>query len=120
VPKVAAVSAGEAAVAKRGEAIQVTPTEAPPPEPRTYIPHYDIWHALAECESGGDWSINTGNGFYGGLQFTLQSWKGAGGLQYATRPDLATAEQQMITAEELLDMQGWGAWPTCSRKLGLG
>jgi hypothetical protein len=101
----------------RGVAIQVTPTEPPPV---TYtIPHYDAWVALARCESGGDWSINTGNGYYGGLQFSLTSWKGAGGLQYAPYPHMAGTAQQMLTAERLLDMQGWAAWPSCSRQVGL-
>lgn len=78
------------------------------------------WDALAECESGGNWSTNTGNGYYGGLQFNLQSWEWAGGAQYASRPDLATREQQIATAEVLLDIHpsGLGAWPACTRKLG--
>ena len=101
----------------RGARMQVTPTEPPPV---TYsIPHYDAWVKLARCESGGDWSINTGNGYYGGLQFSLTSWKGAGGLQYAAYPHMAGAAQQMLTAERLLDMQGWSAWPSCSRQVGL-
>jgi len=108
------------ASADRGQAIQVTPTVPPPTTLPTYsIPHYDQWVALARCESGGDWQINTGNGYYGGLQFSLTSWKGAGGQQYAAYPHMASAAQQMVTAERLLDMQGWGAWPTCSRKVGL-
>jgi len=101
----------------RGTAYQVTAT-VPPPAP-VVIPHFDEWVALARCESGGDWSINTGNGYYGGLQFALTSWRGAGGLQYAAYPHQASAAQQMLTAERLLDMQGWGAWPTCSRRMGL-
>lgn len=73
------------------------------------------WDAIAACESGGNWSINTGNGYHGGLQFTQQSWAGAGGTQYAARADLATREQQIATAEVLLRMQGIGAWPVCGR-----
>lgn len=80
------------------------------------IPHYDQWVALAQCESGGNWSINTGNGYYGGLQFALSSWKAVGGSNY---PHQASATEQMLRAEALLDIQGWKAWPACSRKLGL-
>ncbi|MFD6529047.1 transglycosylase family protein [Streptomyces sp. NPDC060184] len=68
------------------------------------------WDAVAQCESGGNWSINTGNGYYGGLQFSQSSWAAAGGTKYAPRADLATKEQQIATAEVLLDMQGPGAW----------
>ncbi|MFE7469177.1 transglycosylase family protein [Streptomyces sp. NPDC057499] len=68
------------------------------------------WDAVAQCESGGNWSINTGNGYYGGLQFSQSSWAAAGGLQYAARADLATKAQQIAAAERLLDMQGPGAW----------
>ncbi|WP_281270314.1 transglycosylase family protein [Geodermatophilus normandii] len=75
------------------------------------------WDAVAQCESSGNWSINTGNGYYGGLQFSLSSWAAAGGTQYAARPDLATKAQQIAAAEVLLDMQGPGAWPTCGKAL---
>ncbi|MFF9349578.1 transglycosylase family protein [Streptomyces sp. NPDC014734] len=68
------------------------------------------WDAVAQCESGGNWSINTGNGYYGGLQFSQSSWAAAGGTQYAPRADLATKAQQIATAERLLAMQGPGAW----------
>lgn len=68
------------------------------------------WDAVAQCESGGNWSINTGNGYYGGLQFSQSSWAAAGGTKYAPRADLATKEQQIATAEVLLDLQGPGAW----------
>jgi uncharacterized protein YabE (DUF348 family) len=78
-----------------------------------------MWDRIAECESGGNWSINTGNGYYGGLQFALTSWRGAGGLQYAAYPHQASAAEQMLTAETLLGMQGWAAWPSCSRQVGL-
>ncbi|MBL1066206.1 transglycosylase family protein [Streptomyces sp. 7-21] len=79
----------------------------------------ETWEAVAQCESGGDWSINTGNGFYGGLQFTQSSWEAAGGTQYAPRADLATKDQQIATAEVLLSMQGPGAWPVCGAQAGL-
>jgi LysM repeat protein len=74
------------------------------------------WDRLAQCESGGNWSINTGNGYYGGLQFSQGSWTAAGG---SGSPANASRAEQIRVAENLLDMQGWGAWPACSSKLGL-
>ncbi|MFD1214620.1 transglycosylase family protein, partial [Arthrobacter sp. GCM10027362] len=74
------------------------------------------WDALAQCESGGNWSINTGNGFSGGLQFTPSTWAAYGG---AGAPENASREQQIAVAEKVLAGQGWGAWPACSAKLGL-
>ncbi|MFI7099713.1 transglycosylase family protein [Streptomyces sp. NPDC050161] len=68
------------------------------------------WDAVAQCESGGNWSINTGNNYYGGLQFSQSSWAAAGGTQYAPRADLATKSQQIAAAEKLLAIQGPGAW----------
>ncbi|WP_069174380.1 transglycosylase family protein [Streptomyces griseus] len=76
------------------------------------------WEAVAQCESGGNWSINTGNGYYGGLQFSASSWAAAGGTQYAARADLATKDQQIATAEKLLALQGPGAW-ACAGAGGL-
>ncbi|MFH0244040.1 transglycosylase family protein [Streptomyces sp. HK10] len=78
----------------------------------------DTWERVARCESGGDWSINTGNGYYGGLQFSQSSWEAAGGTRYAPRADLATREQQIAVAERLLAMQGPRAW-ACAEKGGL-
>jgi nucleoid-associated protein YgaU len=77
------------------------------------------WGCIAECESGGRWHINTGNGFYGGLQFWHPTWVDFGGLKYARRADLATRAQQIAVAREVLAVQGWGAWPVCSRRYGL-
>ena len=77
------------------------------------------WDRLALCESSGNWSINTGNGYYGGVQISLATWNGAGGKAYATRPDLATKAEQIAVAERILLQQGWGAWPSCSKQLGL-
>jgi Transglycosylase-like domain/LysM domain len=71
------------------------------------------WPAIAACESGGNWSIDTGNGFYGGLQFTEQTWLGYGGGQYAPSANLATEAQQIAVAEKVLAGQGIGAWPVC-------
>ena len=76
----------------------------------------DTWDRLAECESNGTWDINTGNGFYGGVQFTLSSWQAVGGEGY---PHQASKAEQIKRAEILQDLQGWGAWPLCSQKLGL-
>ncbi|WP_078901114.1 transglycosylase family protein [Actinacidiphila yeochonensis] len=77
-----------------------------------------VWDDLAMCESSGDWHINTGNTFYGGLQFWQPTWELFGGLAYARRADLATPQQQIDIAEAVLRVQGWDAWPVCSRKIG--
>ncbi|WP_238419545.1 transglycosylase family protein [Streptomyces taklimakanensis] len=79
-----------------------------------------VWEKVAECESGGNWSINTGNGYHGGLQFSQSSWEAAGGTEYAPRADLAGKDEQIAVAENLLDLQGPGAWPTCGPAAGLG
>ena len=79
-------------------------------------PPIGTWDRLAKCESGGDWSINTGNGYYGGLQFSLSSWRAVGGTGY---PHQHTRAEQIHRAEMLRARQGWGAWPACSRTLGL-
>ncbi|WP_336923232.1 LysM peptidoglycan-binding domain-containing protein [Aquipuribacter sp. SD81] len=79
----------------------------------------ETWDRLAQCESSGNWSINTGNGYYGGLQFYQPTWEGFGGLRYAPRADLASRSEQIAVAERVLATQGWGAWPACSAKLGL-
>jgi hypothetical protein len=77
------------------------------------------WDRLANCESGGNWHINTGNGYYGGLQFSQGTWLAYDGDQYANRADLASRAEQIAIAERLLKSQGWGAWPACSERLGL-
>ncbi|GAA1232429.1 resuscitation-promoting factor protein RpfA [Kitasatospora nipponensis] len=77
------------------------------------------WDAVAQCESTGNWSINTGNGFYGGLQFTSSTWAAYGGTQYAPQANQATKAQQIAVAEKVLADQGPGAWPVCSVKAGL-
>ncbi|MEV1075037.1 transglycosylase family protein [Micromonospora parva] len=76
------------------------------------------WDAIAKCESGGNWKINTGNGYYGGLQFSQSTWAGYGGKKYAARADLASRGEQIAIAEKVLDGQGIGAWPTCGKKGG--
>ncbi|MEW2262771.1 MULTISPECIES: transglycosylase family protein [unclassified Streptomyces] len=75
------------------------------------------WDAVAQCESGGNWSINTGNGYYGGLQFSASTWAGYGGTQYAATADQASKSQQIEIAEKVLAGQGKGAWPVCGTGL---
>ncbi|GLW74886.1 transglycosylase [Kitasatospora phosalacinea] len=77
------------------------------------------WDKVAMCESTGNWSINTGNGFYGGLQFTSSTWAAFGGTAYAPQANLATKAQQIAIAEKVLASQGPGAWPVCSVQAGL-
>ncbi|WP_327077475.1 transglycosylase family protein [Janibacter sp. Soil728] len=78
-----------------------------------------VWDSVAECESGGDWDINTGNGYYGGLQFSYDTWLAYGGDQYAPTADQATTAQQVEIAQKVLEGQGPGAWPVCSQEAGL-
>ncbi|NYF97893.1 transglycosylase family protein [Janibacter cremeus] len=78
-----------------------------------------VWDRVAKCESTNNWSINTGNGYYGGLQFSFQTWKGFGGQKYAYTADRATKGQQIEIAQEVLKVQGPGAWPVCSVRAGL-
>jgi LysM repeat protein len=76
------------------------------------------WDAVAQCESGGNWSINTGNGYYGGLQFSRSTWKANGGGKYASTANKASKSEQIRIAENVLDGQGIGAWPVCGKKAG--
>ncbi|MFJ1458046.1 resuscitation-promoting factor [Nocardia wallacei] len=78
-----------------------------------------VWDALAQCESHGNWGINTGNGFFGGIQFDQNTWERQGGTRYAPRADLATREEQIAIAEVTRARQGWGAWPACTSRLGI-
>lgn len=78
-----------------------------------------VWDRLAECESGGNWSTNTGNGYYGGLQFNPTTWTSMGGDQYAPTADQATREQQIAIASKLQSQAGWGQWPACTSAMGL-
>ena len=79
-----------------------------------------VWDSLARCESGGNWSINTGNGYYGGLQFSSGTWLAYGGGQYAPTANLASREQQIAIATKVRDARGgYGDWPACASKLGL-
>ncbi|WFR72015.1 transglycosylase family protein [Prescottella defluvii] len=88
-------------------------TEVPP------VQNGATWDALAQCEATGNWAINTGNGFYGGVQFDQNTWERQGGLKYAPRADLATREEQIAIASRTQQTQGWGAWPACTSKLGM-
>ena len=108
-------------ITETGELI-VTPEPAHEP---ALVPAPDLppvitgnnWDAVAQCESGGDWGINTGNGYYGGLQFSYTTWLEHGGGVYAETANLATREQQIEIAEKVLANQGVGAWPTCGQYL---
>lgn len=82
-------------------------------------PSGGVWDRIAACESSGDWSINTGNGYYGGLQFTASTWNAYGGQSYASRADLASRSDQIAVAKKVQASQGWGAWPVCSKKAGV-
>jgi LysM repeat protein len=93
--------------------------EAPAPKPQVAAPSVangSVWDSLAMCEATGNWAINTGNGFYGGLQFTMSSWAAVGGSGY---PHQASREEQIMRGQMLQARQGWGAWPACAAKLGL-
>ena len=87
------------------------------PEPAVEAaPSTSVWTQLAACESGGNWAANTGNGYYGGLQFSLATWQGLGGSGY---PHEASASTQIAMGQRLQAQQGWGAWPGCAAELGL-
>ncbi|MFS8203894.1 transglycosylase family protein [Streptomyces sp. CWNU-52B] len=77
-----------------------------------------VWDRIAQCESGGNWHINTGNGYYGGLQFSAGTWRAYGGSAYASTADRASKAQQIAVATKVQRAQGWGAWPTCSARAG--
>ena len=82
-------------------------------------PSGSVWDRIAQCESGGNWSINTGNGYHGGLQFSGQTWRAFGGGKYAPTADQASRAQQIDIAKKVQANQGWGAWPACTSKLGI-
>ncbi|MET7453569.1 transglycosylase family protein [Streptomyces sp. NPDC005574] len=77
-----------------------------------------VWDRIAQCESGGNWHIDTGNGYYGGLQFSAGTWRAYGGTAYAPTADGASKPQQISVAAKVQRAQGWGAWPTCSARAG--
>lgn len=114
-----AIEAAEAQ-AKRQQALIAPPskpTTTPMPPPASS--GTAVWDQLARCESGANWSINTGNGFFGGIQFDYQTWLSNGGGEFASRADLATREQQIIIAERVRTNRGFSPWPACARSLGL-
>ncbi|MBQ0925758.1 transglycosylase family protein [Saccharopolyspora endophytica] len=106
-----------AAVAISGSAlVAVAPNAAAAPNDDRAA----VWDRLARCESGGNWAANTGNGYYGGLQFNRSTWAAYGGERYNRYPHRASREQQIEIAQKVRDARGgYGAWPACSRKLGL-
>ena len=105
--------------------VEATPAPTPAPvaarpaaPPSTYSGD-SVWDDLAKCESGGNWSINTGNGYYGGLQFNYGTWHAYGGGEFAEYPHQATREEQITVAERLRADRGYAPWPACRAKLGL-
>ncbi|MCV0404218.1 MAG: transglycosylase family protein [Chloroflexi bacterium] len=103
------------------QAIATPAPVVPTPAPQRVVT-YDgdtVWDDLAQCESGGNWAINTGNGYYGGLQFNLGTWQDYGGAAYAAYPHEATREEQIAVAEKLRAARGYAPWPACRAKLGL-
>ena len=126
LPPMPPIEAGIAtAVALRGlryqlEPFPTPPTTEPPPPPQGWpdidgTPSDATWDRVAQCESNGRWDINTSNGYYGGLQFSLTSWRAVGGTGY---PHQASRDEQIYRADRLWTIQGWGAWPGCAAKLG--
>jgi hypothetical protein len=98
------------------EAPSMTVPPAPPSSGQLGDPYFDgSWDALAQCESSGNWSINTGNGYYGGIQFSLSTWQGLGGTGL---PSDHPREVQIAMGKKLWESSGWGAWPGCTSKLG--
>jgi uncharacterized protein YabE (DUF348 family) len=90
-------------------------------KPGTEVPNVgngEVWDAISRCEAGGNWAINTGNGYYGGVQFDQNTWERNGGTRFAPRADMATREEQIAVAEVTRARQGWGAWPVCSGRAG--
>jgi hypothetical protein len=104
------------APAPAGAAPAVSAASAPASSPAPASAGGVNWAAIAACESGGNWAASTGNGFYGGLQFTEQTWLGYGGGQYASSANLATAAQQIAVAQNVLAGQGIGAWSVCGAR----
>jgi len=104
--------------------VEAKPVVTEPPQTTTttttqpVISEGSRWDQLAQCESGGDWSINTGNGFSGGVQFLRSTWLAMGGGEFAPDAYLASKAEQIVVAERLVAVSGWGAWPGCTRKFG--
>ncbi|MEW1865572.1 transglycosylase family protein [Streptomyces sp. NPDC088194] len=115
----AAAHAAAAPAVAAAATTHTTSTTAAAPRVVTFTRQRSVWDDLAMCESSGNWQINSGNGFYGGLQFWQPTWELFGGLKYARRADLATPQHQIDIAEAVLRVQGWSAWPACSRRIGM-
>jgi len=103
--------------------VEATPVVTEPPQITTttlepVTVKASRWDQLAECESGGNWAINIGNGFTGGVQFLKSTWLAMGGGEFAPDAYLASKAEQIIVAERLVEVSGWGAWPGCSAKFG--
>ena len=99
---------------------QGTKSRPTPPAPAPSPTGDSVWDAIAACESGGNWATSTGNGYYGGLQFSAGTWTASGGGAYAPTANLASREEQIAIAEKVQAAQGWGAWPACSAEAGVG
>ncbi len=108
-------------VAAMEATLVVVPRPAPAPVAPRAITYSggSVWDDMAKCESGGNWAINTGNGYYGGLQFSHGTWHGYAGGEFAEYPHEATREQQIVVAERLRAARGYAPWPACRAKLGL-
>lgn len=120
IPTLAPVVAAPASYVPQAQARVFTQQTAPAVSTPAPAANAGVWDQLAQCEAGGNWSINTGNGYYGGLQFAPGTWTGNGGGQYAPTANQATREQQIAVAETIRTKSGgYGAWPACSAKLGL-
>jgi LysM repeat protein len=121
IPGAAQAAPVSAAQAAPVSAAQAAPVSAPQADPAAPVQAAPVpassgganWSAIAACESGGNWGANTGNGFYGGLQFTEQTWLAYGGGQYASSANLASESQQVAVAQGVMAGQGIGAWPVC-------
>ena len=98
----------------QGLATEPEPTAAAAPSTEP-----SVWDKVAYCESGGNWAINLGSGYYGGLQMLGSTWRNYGGTEFAATADQASREQQIVVAERIRDDVGYGAWPACTRRLGL-
>jgi hypothetical protein len=116
-------TAAETAAAAAAPAAPAGPAASDPPEPAAPAASGAVddatWDRLAQCESSGNWAINSGNGYYGGLQFDVPTWNAYGGAAFAARPDLATREQQISVANALYAKRGFQPWPACRITLGL-
>jgi LysM repeat protein len=113
IPAAAPAPAKPSSAPAAASSAPADPAPAPAPAPAASSAGGVNWSAIAACESGGNWSADTGNGFYGGLQFAEGTWLGYGGGQYASSANLASPAEQIAVAERVLAGQGIGAWPVC-------